>query len=225
VNVARGLDVKLPPVTGRRAAVREEEVPTDDQLDRIRAELPERYRLLVTLGAEIGLRSGEARGLRVRDFHALKRRVEVVQQLIDDPRLGQVPAPPKTLESRRYVPLTDDTVQEIAAHLARFRPGASGDDLIIAQENGEPLDDGRLTYNWKIACLAAEVHGHVFHSTRHRFATHLLSLGMDVISVARLMGHKTADQVLRRYGHVTADYMDRAREAMAAAKQAARSRG
>lgn len=136
-----------------------------------------------------------------------------------------MPAPPKTDESHRYLPLTDDTVQEVAAHLARFRPGASGDDLIIAQENGEPLDDGRLTYNWKMACSRAGVRGHVFHSTRHRFAIHLLSLGMDVITVARLMGHKTADQVLRRYGHVTADYMDRAREAMTAAKQSAASRG
>jgi hypothetical protein len=48
---------------------------------------------------------------------------------------------------------------------------------------------------------------------------------MDVISVVRLRGHKTADQVLHRYGHVTADSTDRAREAMAAAKQATTSRG
>ncbi len=225
VNVARGLDVKLPKVTGRRAAVREEEVPTDDQLARIKAAMPERYRLVVTLGAAVGLRSGEARGLRVRDFHALRRRVEVVQQLVDVPgRPGQHPAPPKTDESRRYVPLTDETVQEIAAHLARFRPGAQGDDLILAQENGEPLDDGRLNYHWTRACVAAGVRGHVFHQTRHRFATNLLANGIDVISVARLMGHKTADQVIRRYGHVTEDYMDRARDALAG-KAGARRRG
>lgn len=95
VNVARGTDVKLPKVTGRHAAVREEEVPTDDQLDHIRAELPERYRLLVSLGAEVGLRSGEAQGLRVRNFHALKRRVEVVQQLVDDPARGTCPHHPR----------------------------------------------------------------------------------------------------------------------------------
>jgi integrase len=96
---------------------------------------------------------------------------------------------------------------------------------LTLEPDAEPLDDGRLTYNWKIACLAAGVHGHVFHSTRHRFASHLLSLGMDVVTVARLMGPKNADQVLRRYGHVTADYMDRAREALTAARQATASRG
>jgi integrase/recombinase XerD len=68
------------------------------------------------------------------------------------------------------------------------------------------------------------VRGHVFHQIRHKFATDLLEAGMDVISVARLMGHKTADQVIRRYGHVTADYLYRAREALAA-RSAARSRG
>jgi hypothetical protein len=36
-------DVTLPTVTGRRAAVREEEVPTDEQLDEIRQAMPERY--------------------------------------------------------------------------------------------------------------------------------------------------------------------------------------
>lgn len=86
--------------------------------------------------------------------------------------------------------------------------------MILALEDGSPYDDGRLTYHWTLACRAAGVRGHTFHSTRHRFATTLLARGLDVASVAKLMGHKTADMVIKRYAHVTDDYEERARQAL-----------
>lgn len=51
--------------------------------------------------------------------------------------------------------LRRDARPERLAGIARYAPPVPRDgglvesDGIIAQENGEPLDDGRLTYNWK----------------------------------------------------------------------------
>jgi len=56
-----------------------------------------------------------------------------------------------------------------------------------------------------------------FHDLRHTCATLLLSRGVDVVSVQRLLGHASAAMTLKVYTH----YLPRAGEATAAAMQSA----
>jgi len=44
-----------------------------------------------------------------------------------------------------------------------------------------------------------------FHSCRHGFATSLLRAGVDVVTVAKLGGWRSAAQVLATYGHALDD--------------------
>ena len=58
--------------------------------------LPERYRALVVLAAGTGLRQGEAFGLTVPHVDFLRRRLDVVQQLVMVQNRPPFVAPPKT---------------------------------------------------------------------------------------------------------------------------------
>jgi integrase len=81
------------------------------------------------------------------------------------------------------------------------RPGAAWARTAGRAARGSPASSGSAIQGWTAP-------------TRHRFATTLLARGLDVASVAKLTGHKTADMVIKRYAHVTDDYEERARQAL-----------
>ncbi len=107
--------VQLPEVTPRVL------VPLEPaQVLALARAVPSRYRVGVVLGAGAGLRFGEATGLTVPRAELLRRRVRVLEQAQN----GTL-APLKTKASRRTVPIGDWVIEEFAAHLERYGPGAS----------------------------------------------------------------------------------------------------
>ena len=58
-----------------------------------------------------------------------------------------------------------------------------------------------LKWHWRDTIKAAGIKRLSPHSCRHGFATDLLRKGVDVVTVAKLGRWKSADQVLRTYGH------------------------
>lgn len=56
-----------------------------------------------------------------------------------------------------------------------------------------------------------------FHDLRNSYATWLVSDGLPVNVVQRMMGHQQAATTLNRYTRAPADYEDRVRDAMDAA--------
>jgi len=47
----------------------------------------------------------------------------------------------------------------------------------------------------------------LLHGCRHHFATMLVAEGVDLLTVARLLGHRDAQMVMRRYAHVRNDVL------------------
>ncbi len=45
-----------------------------------------------------------------------------------------------------------------------------------------------------------------FHSLRHTFATRCMEQGMDVVTLARLLGHASPSITLDKYGHALSDH-------------------
>ena len=84
--------------------------------------LPDRYRALVVLAAGTGLRQGEAFGLTVPHVDFLRRRLDVVQQLVLVQNRPPFLAPPKTDASIRTIPLPQSVADALARHLERFPP-------------------------------------------------------------------------------------------------------
>lgn len=82
--------------------------------------------------------------------------------------------------------------------------------LVVALANLKHVDGrgvfvyGRLSSlkdSWKTACKKAGIKLLTPHCCRHGFATGLLRRGVDVVTVAWLGGWKSAEQVLKTYGH------------------------
>jgi integrase len=60
-------------------------------------------------------------------------------------------------------------------------------------------------HSWRRACVRAGIEVLSFHSCRHGFATGLLRSGLDVRTVAKLGGWRSATQVLATYAHALDD--------------------
>ncbi len=47
----------------------------------------------------------------------------------------------------------------------------------------------------------------LLHGCRHHYATMLVAEGVDLLTVARLLGHRDAQMVMRKYAHVRNDVL------------------
>jgi integrase len=65
--------------------------------------------------------------------------------------------------------------------------------------------DTSALYGWDKTIVAAGIERLTFHSCRHGFATKLLHDGVDVVTIAKLGGWKSAAHVFQTYGHARND--------------------
>lgn len=107
-----------------------------EEVERLAAAMPERYRALIVFDAGMGLRQGECFGLTVDRIDFLRRQVRVDRQLIDV--VDGVPTfgPTKSQAGFRTVPMPAVVGDAVSAHLARFRTGANG--LVFTNSFGRP---------------------------------------------------------------------------------------
>ena len=186
--------------------------PTVEQVESVRAELPERYRALVTLAAGTGLRQGECFGLTVDRVDFLHRSITVNRQLV---LVGSGPptfGPPKTSASVRAVPLPDVVGLALAHHLERWPTGDDG--LIFTNDRGEALRRNRFNEVWRAARASAGANALRFHDLRHFYASLLIAHGESVKVVQARLGHASASETLDTYAHLWPDNEERTRAAV-----------
>jgi integrase len=196
----------------------------------VRAAVPDRYRVLVDLGAGLGLRQGECFGIEVADVDWLRGVVHVRRQV---KLLSGLPhfALPKG-GRQRDVPLPEQVALRLAAHLQAWpavavtlptSPAGKPETHRLLCSTRERTALHRTYVNrhvWKPALEAAGVpagRDNGMHATRHHFATVLLEGGVNVRAVADYLGHSDPGFTLRVYGHVMPASEDRARAAIDAA--------
>jgi integrase len=168
-------------------------------------ELRDPFRTLILLVCVTGLRRGELFGLKWEDVDFNEAEIRVVRSIVD-----QVEGPPKTLASRRPLPMSS----ELAASLANWRKQTSfpgSQDWVFAS----PVALGKKPY-WPDAVLKR----HIFpaakragitkrigwHSFRRTLATLLQSSGASVKTTQELMRHSSPVMTLGTYAKaVTAD--------------------
>jgi integrase len=168
------------------------------QVAAVRAALPERWQILVDLGAGLGLRQGEIFGLAVSDVNFLRRTVRVQRQVrIVGSRL--VFALPKGGKIRD-VPLPESVALALAAHLERHparkitlpweEPGGPDEtaELIVTSATGKAMNRNTFnTYAWKPALATAGIpagRANGMHVLRQTFASALLHHGVGIKAVS-----------------------------------------
>jgi len=88
-----------------------------------------------------------------------------------------------------------------------FRQSDSG--YVFAGGDGRPLTDFKKGW-WK-ALEAAGISGLRFHDLRHTFGSRLVMKGVDLVTIAELLGHQDITMT-RRYSHPTPEHKRRAVE-------------
>jgi integrase len=168
-------------------------------------------RALWRLAIAAGLRQGELCGLRWGDLDLDAGTVTVAGAL--EQRTGRKPvrAETKTARSRRTIPLDAATVEALHQHRARaakaaLAAGRSYDlsGWVFRRTRGEgPLSMSIVWKAWRRLALKAGVRLVRFHDLRHTTATVMLAQGIDVRTVADVLGHSDVSTTLRTYVHST----------------------
>ena len=183
------------------------------QVVALAAAMPERYGLLVLLGAGAGLRQGEASGLALDRVDQTTGMITVNQQVVVVDR-RPVLASPKTPASVRDVPMPGFLLDAILKHVERFSLGTG--DVLCRTAQGTLLRRDYFNKRvWKPAITAAELpSGTTFHDLRHTFASTALAEGVPISEVSRWLGHKSITTTVDLYGHLVPEASGRARSAL-----------
>ncbi|MBQ9006552.1 MAG: site-specific integrase [Atopobiaceae bacterium] len=163
--------------------------------------------LAVRLALSCGMRREEVCGLRWRDVD-LENDLVMVRNAIAEANGKTYEKAPKSETSRRDIPLEPDLKRRLAERLARVAM-AAGDTgtaglFVIGNTNGRwctPSTVGKefTSLAKQLDLVGTQGRRVTFHDLRHTYATYLIARGVDVKTVASLMGHADATVTLNVY--------------------------
>lgn len=215
--VARNVAALVEPPRVRRPEVRP--LSPDQARTLLNAVAGDRLEALYTVALALGLRQGEALGLRWQDVDldtgALRVRVSL-QPLPRDLRPEGAPrgsrlvlVEPKTARSRRTVTMPAVVVSALRQHrigqlqerlLAGSRWREWG--LVFTTTIGTPLEARNVSHRFHAILAAAGLPRIRFHDLRHSAATLMLAQGVSPRVVMETLGHSTIGMTMNVYAHV-----------------------
>lgn len=108
---------------------------------------------------------------------------------------------PKTKKSNRVIPLPNQLVK-----LLKIIKKESNSKYVITTRNSGIVGNRSYQRTFKFILKKINVPYRNFHSLRHTFATNAIELGMDVKTLAEILGHTNAMITLNRYSHSLLNY-------------------
>jgi integrase len=191
--------VKLPSVSSTRR-----HVLTPDDVAAIAEATQPRYRLMVWLGAVLGLRWSEVAGLRVGRLDFLQRTLTVAEAVTRDAKGVPVLSPPKSDAGSRTLAIPQTLADLLAEHMiTRELSSVDADRFLFETCNGQPLRYSNWRRSvWVPAVTAAGLPDVGFHDLRRASATALVSWGVDIKTVQARLGHSDPRLTLQVYAQV-----------------------
>ena len=180
---------------------KEVEIFNEDEIQIIRkALINHKYELLILLDFATGLRQGELLGLEWKNIDLDNKTLNVTQTIKEvyvyksetDKHIESVLQAPKTANSIRTVPIPNSIVEKLKKieHKEGF----------LFTYNEQPLKAKRIFDFWKKLLNDCNITYKKFHAIRHTYASMLLKNGVDIETVAELMGH-SAIAITQLYLH------------------------
>lgn len=162
---------------------------SDDEVKKIINSKKTRYnsynRFLILFALGTGLRQGEILGLTYGDIENGKARV--VKQVVNSEE-GRKIADTKTGNSIRYVPIPKTLLNE----LSEMKKGHKATDHIFVSRYGNLMDVNNLIRSYKRFLISVGVPYKDFHTLRRTYATTLCENGIDIKTIADLLGNTVA---------------------------------
>lgn len=215
------VNVKMPKPSRTAKPIKDETL-----LDKVRPFLQQRYQDLVDFGYEEGLRPGEMLGLHVDAVDRRTGWLSVDKTLVT--RRHLIRHAPKD-EDSRDVPLTERALailDRVTAgrdlkigcglphyHRETLRSKPCQHALVFVNEDGNPISAWAFYRALERACTMAKVARIKPYDSRHWYITRALEGGLDIATVAYLVGHSDVKQT-QDYTFRTASVRDRVRAAL-----------
>lgn len=155
--------------------------------------------MAIVLALETGMRIGEIAGLKWEDIDfstsllTVQRTVQRIQCKKDGDKKTQIiEGPPKTLASKRSIPIS----KKLNNYLAKHKLKSQGNFVLGGMKPAEP----RLISFWlKKICQSIHFTNIHFHQLRHSFATRCLEKGVNIATISALLGHRSTKMTLDTY--------------------------
>ncbi len=141
-----------------------------------------------------GLRIGELLALTWSDID-LTKGVLTVDKSCHDSKDGIVIDEPKTINSRRLIPIPKQLLPTLKSAKKKSRS-----DFVVSN-NGKPVSVRSYQRSFELLLKKLKIPHKGFHSLRHTFATRALECGMDIKTLSEILGHKNPTVTLKRYAH------------------------
>lgn len=184
---------------------------TFEEIETITAAMPPRLRLLIVLGAYVGLRQGELLELRRSDVDGISGRIHVTRKVHKDvtpgtdgacSRCGRVISSPKTASGVRTVHVPPPFLTVLQRHLLEHSAvGPEG--LLFPGDRTDHMSARYLMDRYRPAREAAGRPDLTIHHLRHTALTLAGQQGATAAELQARAGH--ASQAMAIYQHATQD--------------------
>ena len=147
-----------------------------------------------------GLRIGELLGLNWNDVDLDRGVIKITKTVYrekDESGIWQFCVDtPKTKASDRVIPLPEYITNMLCQDYETTHTP-----YVVENKKGERMSIRSYQYIFEKLTERAGVRKLNFHALRHTFATRAIECGMDIKTVADIMGHQNASITLNRYAH------------------------
>lgn len=179
---------------------------------------------------ETGLRAGEVGGLKWEDIDFENKVLYVKRTILQDAKRGGFYyGTPKTKQSKRKIPLTNEAIsilknQKILQNKLKLKSkewNTEWDGLVFTTVNGNPV--GSSTFRMMMVRIVNNINldrkcnsedgtyeefAHAYmHALRHTFATRCIENGIQPKTLQKILGHSTLSVTMDLYVHVTDDHI------------------
>ena len=146
----------------------------------------------------LGLRQGEALGLRWSDVNLDAGYLVIEQTLVRKPGVGLIFDTPKSEASKRLVPLPTVVLSRFKVAWAHHTADGGTADGLVFTDRGNPVDHRKDWQAWTDLLATAGVPHVALHAARNTAASLLEAAGVNDRMVAEILGHSSV-QITHNY--------------------------
>lgn len=150
-----------------------------------------------------GLRIGEICALQWKDIDTKAGMIHIgktIQRIYHSERKTEmteiVIGPPKSKNSIRAVPMTDELMEMISGFASEMNP-----EHYLLTDSSKPIEPHTYRIHYKKLMQDLEMPRMKFHGLRHSFATRCIESNCDYKTVSVLLGHSDISTTLNLYVH------------------------